>query len=150
MRPPRRIVVMVLLLAVTAMTACAGRHTERPTDSAEALLPATAELVRSAVIKVLAEAGYSVNVEEDGRLLKTGYRQEIRGLWDWLVVYRFGTIRSWVEVIMAPETDAMRVKIDVYCEGKDSLVGTWRPYDTPLPQQAGTHLRDVQKTLDLL
>lgn len=145
-----RHIVLLVFLAVSSTVGCAGHSAPRSTDSAEALLPTTEDLARSAVIKVLAEAGYTVDVAEDGHMLKTEYRQEIRGLWDWLVVYRFGTIRSWVEVVMAPETDATRVKIDVFCEGKDSLFASWRPYDTPLPQQAGQHLRDVRKSLDLL
>lgn len=144
----RQFTVVLLLIVCTA--GCAG-HSSRPAnDSVEALLPSSEELTRSAVTKVLAEAGYTVNMEEGGRLLKTGYRQEIRGLWDWLVVYRFGTIRSWVEVTMSPESDATRIRIDVYCEGKNSLLASWRPYETPLPQQAATHLRQIQQTLDLL
>jgi hypothetical protein len=142
--------VMVVMLMLTGMAGCAGRTLTAGNDSVEALLPASQELTRSAVIKVLSEAGYTVDAAEDARVLKTEYREEIRGPWDRLVVYRFGTIRSWVEVSMVAETDATRIRIDVYCEGKDSLFASWHPYETPLRQQATTHLREVRKTLDLL
>lgn len=139
------------LLTIVFTTACATGASRPPTDSAEAVFPTSQELTRAAVVKVLSENGYDVTVEEDGRLIETDYRQEIGGPWDWLVVSRFGTIRSWVEVRLMPEDESStRVKIDVYCEGKASLFGSWRAYDTPLPQRAGTHLRQMQATLETL
>jgi hypothetical protein len=142
-----RAVVLPILFA----TACATGASRAPTDSAEAVFPTSQELTRAVVVKVLSENGYNVTIEEDGRLIQTGYRQEIGGPWDWLVVYRFGTLRSWVEVRLLPEEESStHVKVDVYCEGKDSLFGPWRAYDTPLPQRAGTHLRQMRATLELL
>jgi hypothetical protein len=139
---------MLLLLFATA---CATGGSRTPTDSAEAVFPTSEELTRAAVVKVLSEGGYTVKVEDDGRRIETDYRREIRSIWDRLVVYRFGTVRSWVEVRIMPEDEAStRVQIDVFCEGKDSLFGSWRAYDTPLPQRASTHLRQMRATLDLL
>lgn len=139
------------MLLLTFATACATGASRIPTDSAEAVFPTSEALTRAAVVKVLSEGGYEVNVEDDGRRIETNYREEIRSIWDRLVVYRFGTIRSWVEVRIMPEDQAStRVKIDVFCEGKDSLFGSWRAYDTPLPQRASTHLRQMRATLELL
>jgi len=139
------------LLLVMFATACATGASRAPTDSAEAVFPTSEELTRAAVVKVLSEGGYTVKVEDDGRRIETDYRQEIRSIWDRLVVYRFGTIRSWVEVRLMPEDDtSTRVKIEVFCEGKVSLFGSWRAYDTPLPQRASTHLRQMRATLELL
>jgi len=115
------------LLSILLAAACATGASRAPMDSAEAIFPTSQELTRTAVVKVLSENGYSVKIGEDGHLIQTGYRQEISSLWDWLVVYRFGTIRSWVEIRLVPEDNSTtRVKIDVYCEGKDSLFGSWR------------------------
>ena len=103
-----------------------------------------------AVVKILVEQGYDVTIEEAGRFIRTEYRKETDGPWDVLVVFRFGTIRSWVEATVAAESEVTRVKIDVFVEGKDRLLGAWRPFDAPLPQAAATHLRQVRKTLALL
>jgi len=91
-----------------------------------------------------------VTVDEPAGLIRTDYREETDGPWDGLLVYRFGTIRSWVEATIAPESDSVRVKIDVFVEGKDSLLGSWQPFEAPLPQRAATHLRQVRNALALL
>jgi hypothetical protein len=137
-------------LIVISLVGCAGASPRPVSDSAEALFPTTEELARAAVVKVLAENGYGVTVDEAARLIRTDYRQETDGPWDRLLVYRFGTIRSWVEATIVPESDSIRVKIDVFVEGKDRLLGSWQPFEAPLPQRAATHLWQVQKTLALL
>jgi hypothetical protein len=147
----RSLALLCAILPVMFATACATGTSLAPTDSAEAVFPTSEELTRAAVVKVLSEGGYTVKVENDGRRVETDFRREIRSIWDRLVVYRFGTIRSWVEVRIMPQDEAStRVTIDVFCEGKDSLFGSWRAYDTPLPQRASTHLRQMRATLDLL
>jgi hypothetical protein len=110
----------------------------------------TEERVREAVLKVLAENGYEVRLDEAGGLIRTGYREETDGPWNGLLVHGFGTIRSWVEATIAPESEATRVKIDVFVESKDRLLGSWHPYEAPVPQRASTHLQQIRKLLALL
>jgi hypothetical protein len=138
------------VLILLQMVSCAGRTSRPPSDTAEAVFATSEDVARTAVVKVLAEQGYDVTVDEAGRFIRTDYRKETDGPWDPLIVSRFGTIRSRVEATIASESDVTRVKIDVFVEGKDSLLGTWRPFDAPLPQAAATHLRQVRKALTLL
>ena len=138
------------VVLVLALTACAGRSERVASDSAEAVLLATEERTRTALVQVLIENGYEVTVDQDGARIRTGYREETDGPWDRLLVYRFGTIRSWVEATIAPDSEATRVKIDVFAEGKDSWLGSWKAFEAPLPQRAVTHLRQVRKALALL
>jgi len=126
------------VLAVAAlMISCATTQTQGGPDSVEAVLVAPQNQVRAAVVQVLTEAGYEVGGEDlPDPVLSTGYRQEIDGPWNWLLVSRFET--------------ATRLIIQVTYESKGSLFGFWRPYETPLQQSAVNQLRLVRNTLGLL
>jgi hypothetical protein len=143
---PLIVAVVLVLLA----SGCTGSRSRSASDSAEAVLATTEDRARAALVKILKESGYSVTIRERGRLIRSEYRREIRSPWNGLIIYRFGTIRTWVEATVAPEADATRVKITVFCDGKDGLFASWRRYETPLPQQAATHLRQVKQILELL
>jgi hypothetical protein len=142
----RRCILMVLL---AGLAGCAGA-VRLPSDSAETVLAAKAEPTRSALIKVLEENGYAVRTGKEGGLLRTSYRREMSGPWNGLLVSRFGTVRTWVEATVAEEGDTTRVKIEVFCDGKEGLFRLWRRYETPLPEQAATRVWQLQKALDLL
>jgi len=141
------------VLAVAAlMISCATTQTQGGPDSVEAVLVAPQNQVRAAVVQVLTEAGYEVGGEDlPDPVLSTGYRQEIDGPWNWLLVSRFGVSRSRVHTTIIPENEtATRLIIQVTYESKGSLFGFWRPYETPLQQSAVNQLRLVRNTLGLL
>jgi hypothetical protein len=141
------------VLAVAAlMISCATTQIPGGPDSVEAVLVAPENLVRAAVVQVLAEAGYEVGGEDQpDRVLSTGYRQEIDSPWNWLLVRRFGVSRSRVHATIIPENEtATRLIIQVTYEGKGSLFASWRPYETPLQRSAANQLRLVRNTLGLL
>ena len=113
-------------------------------------LPAPADLVRTAVIKVLTDGGYEVEREGD-ETLRTSYREEDRGPWDWLLRWRFGTGRSRVNaVVTAADEQNSRLRLDVQYEGKDGLFTRWEESPTALPQSAENQLRLIKNALHIL
>lgn len=119
-------------------------------DLIDVTLPATADQVRTAVIQVLTDGGYEVELEGD-ELLKTGYRQETRGPWDGLLRWRFGTGRSRVNAVVTPADEGTsRLRLDVQYEGKDGLFTRWEESPTALPQSAQNQLRLIKNALHIL
>lgn len=140
-------------LAVAAlMSGCATAQTPTRPDSVEAVLAAPQNLVRSAVVRVLTDAGYEVGEEDQpDRVLSKDYRQEIDSPWDSLLASPFGVSRSRVQVSIIPENDTTtRLLIQVNFESNGGLFASWRPYETPLPQSAANQLRLIRNMLGLL
>lgn len=142
---------VVIGLAVL-LAGCAATPAPKSQDSVEAILAASEDWVRAAVVQVLEKQGYTVTrTGQEAGVLRTGYRREIAGPWDWLLRSRFGVGRSRVEVMIAPETQQeTHLVILIPYEGKDGLMASWRPYETPLPQSAANSLRLLRNTLGLL
>lgn len=119
-------------------------------DVVDVTLPAPADQVRTAVIRVLTNGGYEVEQEADQHL-KTGYREEIRGPWDGLLRWRFGTGRSRVHAVVTPaDEQTSRLRLDVQYEGKDGLFTRWEESPTALPQSAQNQLRLIKNALHIL
>jgi len=119
-------------------------------DVVDVTLPVPAEQVRTAVIQVLENGGYEVE-QKDDQNLTTGYRQEIRGPWDWLLRWRFGTSRSRVDALVTPATEQdTRLRLHVLYEGKDGLFTKWEDSPTALPQSAENQLRLIKNALHIL
>lgn len=143
-----------LLLLVAALIVsslgCAGPSISFEPDSVDVTLPAPLDKVESAVIQVLTDGGYDVNHEDDHNLT-TGFRQEIRGPWDWLLRSRFGTERSRLEVSVTQATEgSARLRLHVIYEGKDGIFTAWEESPTALPQSAENQLRLIKNKLQLL
>ena len=64
-------------------------------------LSAQADRVNTAVIQILIEGGSALDRKDD-ETLKTGYRGEINGPWDWVLLRRFDTGLSLVEAVLTP------------------------------------------------
>jgi hypothetical protein len=143
--------VIVLGLAMTVM-GCSTLPTSQGSDTAESTLPVSQDKVRVAVIDVLTAGGYTVREEDgQGRVLATGYREEIGGPWDWLLRTRFGVGRSLVVATITPEGEAAtRLTMQVTYEAKNRIWGSWSEAPTPLPQAAETNVRLVKNALGIL
>ena len=103
-----------------------------------------------AVIQVLTDGGYDVDRQDDQNLT-TGYREEIRGPWDWLLRWRFGTGRSRVDARVSPaEEQSTRLRLHVQYEGKDGIFTRWEDSPTALPQSAENQLRLIKNALQIL
>jgi hypothetical protein len=142
---------LVLLAAVfTACSACAGPPIPYEADVIDVVLAAAADDVRVAVVQVLTDDGYEVE-QEDDHTLTTGYREEIRGPWDGMLRWRFGTGRSRVDAVVTSADDqTSRLRLHVRYEGKDGLFTRWEDSPTPLPQSAHNQLRLIKNALHLL
>lgn len=139
-----------LVLLVLWTSACAGPPIPHEPDTIDVTLPATANLVKTAVIQVLTEGGYAIDRKDDENLT-TGYREEISGPWDWLLLWRFGTGRSRVEALITPASDSSaRLRLHVQYEGKDGIFTRWEESPTALPQSAQNQLRLIRNALQLL
>jgi hypothetical protein len=135
---------------ILATVSCAGPPISHEPELVDVTLPAPAEQVRTAVIQVLKEGGYEVD-QSDDQNLTTGYRQEIRGPWDWLLRWRFGTGRSRIDVVVTPATEEeTRLRLHVLYEGKDGLFTRWEDSPTALPQSAENQLRLIKNALHIL
>lgn len=121
-------------------------------DTAEGLLTAPADQVKTALIQVLREGGYEVDEGDfEEQKLETGYRREMTAPWNWILKRRFGVSRTWLEATVRAESDTTtRLTIQVTHEGKDSLFTSWKPYDPPLRQRADTQIQLVKNALGLL
>ena len=113
-------------------------------------LPAPADEVRTVVLQVLTDGGYTVE-QRDDQNLTTGYREENRSVWDGLLRWRFGTGRSRVDaVITAADQQTSRLRLHVQYEGKDGLFTRWEDSPTALPQSAENQLRLIKNALRIL
>lgn len=137
---------------VMTVAGCTTIPASQGTDSADAVLPVPPDRVRAAVIDVLTADGYMVREHgEDGRILTTGYREEIDNPWDWLLRSRFGVGRSLVVATIAPEGEAgTRLTMQVTYEAKNRIWDSWSEAPTPLRQAAETNVRLVKNALGLL
>jgi hypothetical protein len=123
-------------------------------------LRAPADRVKTAVVQVLTDGGYDVQeVETDAdaaerknhHTLTTGYREEIRSPWDWLLRRRFGTGRSRVDARVTPADDqTTRLRLHVLYEGKDGMFTRWEESPTALPESADNQLRLIKNALQIL
>ncbi len=142
-----------------AVWACAGLacgctlpQKQSSGDTIEAVLPVPPARVKVALLDVLMDGGYTpATSEAEASSLETGYRKEISGPWNFLLVSRLGTGRSWVECTIVPaEAGGTRLRIHVRYEAKDRLWGFWEEAPPPLAQSAANQLRLVKNALGLL
>jgi hypothetical protein len=139
-----------LALLVTWASACAGPPIPHEPDVIDVTLHATADQVKTAVTKILTEGGYRVD-RTDEENLTTGYREEIRGPWDWLLRWRFGTGRSRVDILVTPASEEnSRLRLHVLYEGKDGMFTRWEESPTAKPQSAENQLRLIKNALQIL
>jgi hypothetical protein len=133
-----------------ASAACAGPPIAHEPDIIDVTLSAPRDQVRAVVVRILSDGGYTIEHEGDENLT-TGYREEVRSVWDGLLRWRFGTGRSRVEALVtAANEQSSRLRLQVYYEGKDGLFTRWEEAPTPLPQRANNQLRLVKNALHLL
>jgi len=141
---------MLLAFALLTSAACAGPPMAYEPDVVDVTLPAPADQVRMAVVQILTDGGYEVDLEDDQHL-KTGYREEIRSPWDGLLRWRFGTGRSRVNALVtAADEQSTRLRLQVQYEGKDGLFTRWEESPTALPQSAENQLRLIRNALHIL
>lgn len=137
-------------VALLGVAACAGPPIPHDADVVDVTLAAPADDVRTAVIQVLTDGGYAVELHDDQNLT-TGYREENRSIWDGLLRWRFGTGRSRVDVVVtAADEQTSRLRLHVQYEGKDGLFTRWEDSPTALPQSAENELRLIKNALRLL
>ncbi|ALA57596.1 hypothetical protein [Nitrospira moscoviensis] len=138
------------VLTVALLFGCSSTPHPYEADMIDVTLPAPAEQVRTAVTQVLTEGGYDVEWKDE-QTVHTGYREETRGPWDWLYLWRFGTIKSRVEGMVTPSTDqSTRVRLHVLTQGKDGIFMSWKDQQSALPQSADNQLRLIKNALNIL
>lgn len=146
----RTLRLLSLALIIIWASACAGPSIPHEPDVIEVTFPAAADRVKTVVIQVLTEGGYSVDRKDD-ESLTTGYREEIRGPWDWLLRWRFGTGRSRVEAMVTPASEySSTLRLRVLYESKDGIFTRWDESPTARPQSAENQLRLIRNALQLL
>lgn len=143
---------IVLLYTALLIAGCASSSSTRLVDSADTVLAAPLDQVKTALVSVLSTDGYPVrDSPADDRVVMTGYRREIEGLWDWLLKSRFGVGRSKVEATVSPESqDRTRLTISTIYEAKDHLWSMWQETTPPPHRSATLQLRSIKKALGLL
>jgi hypothetical protein len=143
-------VAMAFLLAAV-LTGCGGKLPQPyEADTIDVMLPVPIEYVRTAVTQILLDGGYDVEWEDD-QTLTTDYRDETGGPWNWLLHWRFGTVKSRVEAIVTPSNDeATRLRLQVLSKGKDGIFRQWESAPSGLPQTAENHLRLIKNALHIL
>jgi uncharacterized lipoprotein len=130
--------------------ACSSVQTVPDRDVINATLPAPAEEVTPALIDVLASEGYDIDAE-DAETLTTGWREEIRSPWDWLLRWRFGVGKTRVEAKITPmESDRTHITLQVFHFSKDGILDRWDEADSPLPQSAANQVRLLKNRLHIL
>jgi hypothetical protein len=141
---------LLLTILLASLYACAGPPISHDPDIVDVTLPAPADKVRTAVIQVLTDGGYDVD-RKDEQNLSTSYREEIRGPWDWLLRWRFGTGKSRVDAQVTSATEqSTRLRLHVQYEGKDGIFTRWEDSPTALPQSAENQLRLIKNALQIL
>ena len=139
-----------VLVLTMLLIGCSSTPHPYESDHIDVTLPAPADDVRTAVAQVLADQGYDVQWRDE-ETLGTGYRDETGGPWNGLLHWRFGTLKSRVEVLITPGSDEMtRLRLHVLSKGKDGLFTAWDPAPSALPQSAGNQLRLIKNALHLL
>ncbi|WP_447598981.1 hypothetical protein [Nitrospira sp. Nam80] len=130
--------------------ACSSVQTVPDRDVINATLPAPTEKVTPALIDVLASEGYDIDAE-DAETLTTGWREEIRSPWDWLLRWRFGVGKTRVEAKVTPvESDRTDITLQVFHFSKDGIFDRWDEADSPLPQSAANQVRLLKNRLHIL
>ncbi|MDQ6735996.1 MAG: hypothetical protein M3Z35_18095 [Nitrospirota bacterium] len=143
---------IVLLYTALLIAGCASSPSTRLVDTTDTVLTAPFDQVKMALVSILSTDGYPVrDGPDDDRIVMTGYRQEMEGLWDWLLKSRFGVGRSKVEATVSPESqDTTRLTISVLYEAKDYIWSTWQETTPPPHRSAILQLRSVKNALGLL
>ena len=145
-----------LFVAAALVCGCASPSVTQPPDSVEALLEAPVDQVRAAVLDVFTSQGYTVESsqsrsENRTESIQTGYREEIRAPWDWMLRVRFGVGRTQAEANLNEEGErSTKLLLTVLHESKGSLAGSWTPSDPPLRHSAERYLRLIKNELKLL
>jgi hypothetical protein len=153
---PRHQLRWILFMATTLLCGCASSSVTQPADSVEALLEAPVDQVRAAVLDVFASQGYTVESsqsrsENRTESIQTGYREEMRSPWDWMLRFRFGVGRTQAEADLNGEGErSTKLVLTVLHESKGSLAGSWTSSDPPLRQSAEHYLRLIKNELKLL
>lgn len=143
-------ITLVLMAAVLLIGGCSSVPVQHAPDIVEDTLPLPADRVRQAVADVLTAGGYDVEEDSNGNL-RTGYREEIDGPWNWLLRWRFGVGKSRVEATVTPlQETSTRLKLHAMYESKDGLFASWEDSPTALPQSAANQLRLIKNKLQLL
>jgi len=134
----------------TLLLGCSNLPKSHDPDVIDVTIPASTEQVKTAVTRVLRDGGYKVDWR-DAQTLTTSFREETQSPWDWLYLWRFGTIKSRVEAMVTPsaEEDA-RLRLQVLSEGKDGLFTSWENVQSALPQNAENQLRLIKNALHIL
>lgn len=140
-------------LAIVALTVFAfGCAVQRPIEPnvVDVTLPVSADRVKAAVTKVLAEDDYDVDWK-DGSQLQTGYRDEQPSIWDWMVRGLFGVVKSRAEASVTPETDqSSRLHLEIASKGKQTMFQGWGPTAPQVPQSAENKLRLIRNELKIV
>ncbi|MEX5219977.1 MAG: hypothetical protein AB7G68_16305 [Nitrospiraceae bacterium] len=130
--------------------ACSSMQTVPDRDVISATLPAPAEEVTPALVDVLASEGYDVDAE-DTETLTTGWREEIRGPWDWLLRWRFGVGKTRVKAkVISEASDRTHISVQVFHFSKDGILDHWEEADSPLRQSAANQVRLLKNRLHIL
>lgn len=139
-----------ILVLTTLLIGCSSTPHPYESDHIDVTLSASADDVRAAVAQVLVDQGYDVQWNDEENL-STGYRDETGGPWNGLLHWRFGTLKSRVEVLITPSPDeTTRLRLHVLSKGKDGLFTAWDTAPSALPQSAGNQLRLIKNALHLL
>jgi hypothetical protein len=141
-----------LAIVVLTVFAFGCSSVQRPVepDVVDVTLPVSADRVKAAVTKVLADDDYDVDWK-DGSQLQAGYRAETPSVWDWLVRGRYGVVRSRAEATVTPETDqSSHLRLQVSSEGKQTFFDGWGPTSPQVPQSAGNKLRLIKNELKIV
>lgn len=138
-----------LLFAAWLVGCSSTPHPYEP-SLVDVTLSAPADRVKTAVTQVLQSGGYDVDWKDE-QTLRTSYREETGGPWNWLYRWRFGTIKSRVEAMVTPSAEqATRLRLQVLSEGKDGLFTSWEEVESALPQSAENQLRLIKNALQIL
>jgi hypothetical protein len=139
-----------LLFLAAILIGCSSTPHPYEAESVDVTLSATADEVRAAVAHVLTDAGYEVEWKDD-QTLSTGYRDETGGPWNWLLHWRFGTVKSRVEALITSWPDeTTRLRLQVLSKGKDGIFTQWETAPSGLSQSAGNQLRLIKNALLIL
>ncbi len=141
-----------MLVATAALLGgCSSLPLQPAPDIVEETFPMPADRVKQALVDVLTMGGYGSIEEDSTGNLKTGYREEISGPWNWLLHWRFGVDRSRVEATVTPLPETgTRLRLRVMYESKDGLFVSWGDASTALPQSAANQLRLIKNKLQIL
>lgn len=141
---------LAIVALATFVFGCSSVQRSVEPDLVDVTLPVSADRVKAAVTKVLADDNYDVEWK-DGAQLQTGYRDEQPSIWDWLVRGRFGVVRSRAEASVTPETDqSSRLRLQVSSEGKQTMFQGWGPTAPQVPQSAENKLRLIKNELKIV